>query len=57
MIPQILLIILLTMGLTIDLVKHGEKKEKKYNAWITLISTVILTLLLYWGGFWKSLLN
>jgi len=37
--------------------KNNLKKEKKYNAWITLISTVILTLLLYWGGFWESLLN
>lgn len=48
--PQIIMIVMLAMAVTISLCKHGEDKGK-YNIWSCLISTAIEVALLKWGGF------
>lgn len=49
--PQIIYIVLLSMGLMLSLIKHGE--EHTINFWTTLISTGIIVTLLITGGFFK----
>ena len=42
------------MGLGINLAKHGEPKDEKYNFWVSLIRSVIYTGIVYMsikGGF------
>lgn len=50
-IPQIVMIILMTMSLTNSAIEHG-KPNGEYNFWTSLIGTVIEVLILKWGGFW-----
>jgi hypothetical protein len=50
--PQIIMIVLLTMGTTIHIVKHGEPRGD-YNMWIGMVALVIEIVLLWWGGFWS----
>ena len=51
-VPQILIIVLYTLGVGISLAKHGEMEEsKKHNVVPTLIGTAIQVALLWWGGF------
>ena len=51
-VPQILIIVFFTMGLTIHLIKHGEERGK-YNVWTYLLSAVIEIGILIWGGFFN----
>lgn len=37
----IVYLVLSAMGLGINLVKHGESKDDKYNFWVSLIVTII----------------
>lgn len=53
-IPQILIIILFAINLGINIAKHGEDKEEKYNFWLALISTLIECFILYCGGFFSK---
>lgn len=53
-IPQIIMIILFAMDLGLNLAKHGENKEGKYNFWIALISVIIEFFILYCGGFFSK---
>jgi hypothetical protein len=50
---QIAMAIMLAMSLGIDLAKHGEPKTGNYNFWTGLISLIIQTGILAWGGFWS----
>lgn len=50
MVAAIILLCLLTMGLTVSLVKHGEP-QRPYNFWTTLISLIINLVLLYFAHF------
>jgi hypothetical protein len=55
-IPQILIIVLLAAGLTLNGIKHGEErtgKASKYNFLSALFAVIIELLILYWGGFFK----
>ena len=49
---RIIMIVLFSMDLGINLVKHKEKKDATYNFWTSLISTIIMVVILYFGGFW-----
>lgn len=49
--PQIIMICLFVFDLAINMAKHGETKEEKYNAGIAFLSIIINTGLLWWGGF------
>ena len=49
--PQIIMIVLFTIGLWNSLIKHGNRKEGYENFWISLLSVAIQVLILKWGGF------
>lgn len=51
--PQIITIVLLTMGLTIELCHHGQRRSGKHNFWYGLIGCVIASVILWWGGFFS----
>lgn len=55
MIPQLILIVLWSLGLGIAIAEHGHAKTKSHNAWTTVIGTIITALILYYGGFWQPL--
>ena len=54
MLPQIIMIVLLSMDITLGLAFHG-KPRPNYNGWTSLISAIIMVALLYWGGFFDVL--
>jgi len=56
MIPQLIIIMLGMIGLGMNVAKHGEPKDSKYNGWSHLIATLIIWTVLYYGGFWHELL-
>lgn len=50
--PQIIMLIIYGINLGVNLIKHGEsKKADTYNFWVAVISVLINTALLKWGGF------
>ena len=53
MIPQINVIILWIISLTIYGIKHGEEKKVKYDFWGHLLLIIIMAIILAYGGFWK----
>jgi hypothetical protein len=52
-IPQIIFLSLTFINLLLDANRHGKKREKTENIWISLIATAITTSILYWGGFFN----
>lgn len=53
--PQIIMIILICLSLGISLAKHGQPRPEesaKYNFWSELFESIVVILILYWGGFW-----
>lgn len=48
--PQILVIVLLSIGLYRSASQHGQP-DTPINFWATLIGAAIMGSLLYWGGF------
>lgn len=57
MIPQLIYIALILIGLGIAFAEHGQPKKGKHNAWITVIATIIVLILLFKGGFFDVLIN
>ncbi len=53
MIPQILVIVLFVMSLSFNLAKNGEQRHDKYSVGWTFVGTLIMSGLLYWGGFFN----
>lgn len=51
-IPQIIIIVLISLSAGINIAEHGKPKNQKFNIFIDLASSVILVALLWWGGFW-----
>ena len=49
--PQIIWIVLITISLTYDLIKHGERKEGRHDFVASVIGAAATFLLLWWGGF------
>lgn len=49
--PQIVMIVIISIGLGNSLCNHGNVKEEKYNFWTTLVAIAIEVALLKWGGF------
>lgn len=49
MICTIIILFILAVNLGVELGKHGEPKNNRYNFWMALVATV-LNLLLYWGA-------
>jgi len=52
-IPQLLYIILAVIGLLITAANHGYPKKGKDDIWTATIATILVFLLLLWGGFFK----
>lgn len=50
-IPQIIVIGLIGLNLGASLMQHGSLKMEEHNFFTELISKIILTALLIWGGF------
>lgn len=51
-IPQIIIIILYAINLGMSIENHGKEKTEKENVITTIIASVIMMALLWWGGFW-----
>ena len=49
-IPVIILLFITTLGLGIDIAKHGQVKTKEYNGWASFISYIIIMGLYCWIG-------
>ena len=47
---EIILITIGVMNLGIELGKHGEMKEERYNFWNALLATAIAFILYYYAG-------
>jgi hypothetical protein len=52
-IPQIILIVLMSINLLLTARLHGTPRKGKYSFWGTLIFTALYFGLYYWGGFFK----
>ena len=52
--PQILMIVLMSMDMLLSIILHGEPKEGKYDAGVTLITVFLYIAILYAGGFWNA---
>lgn len=50
---QVAVIVLLAIDVVSAVIHDGEPKTGQYNAVSTIISTGIIVILLYTGGFWK----
>ena len=50
---SIVIIVLYTLGLGVDLAKHGQKRSCEYNFWVSLLAFGINMFCLYMGGFFK----
>ena len=49
--PQIIMIAIFAMNFTINLMKHGQPRQDKYNVFSVIIDTFIEISILKWGGF------
>ena len=54
MIATIILLAIMLIDLGINLAKHGEYKDGRYNFWATLIAVVINVVLLYFAGVFNN---
>lgn len=54
MIAAIILIALMFIDLGINIAKHNERKESRYNWWSTLIAIVINLVLFYFAGLFNN---
>lgn len=50
--PQLILIVLQSLGLGIGMTKHGKDSVGKENFWVTLASVSLLHVILWWGGWY-----
>lgn len=57
MIPQLIWIALAFWGLLLHAHKHGKPKTGRHNFVYPFLATIIVVLLLYYGGFFNPLLH
>jgi LPXTG-motif cell wall-anchored protein len=53
-IPQILYLGLTLVGLGLIIEKHGKPKTGNENAWVSVITVILVLGLLFWGGFFTK---
>lgn len=53
--PALIYIVLSAIGIV--LARHGKAKDESYNFFSTLFHSSILWTILYWGGFFDSILK
>lgn len=51
--PQLTYLALSCLAVGVHLAKHGEPRKDKYGFWSALISSAIMTFILYKGGFFN----
>ena len=51
--PQIIVIVLVTLSILLNAVLHGKEIKIKANIITTIIRSLIFIALLWWGGFFK----
>jgi len=52
--PQVFILALYLISLGISIERHGKPKKGNESAWTSLIATIIMLALLYWGGFFTG---
>lgn len=57
MLPQIIYLVLALTSLMVGSYNHGKISKKPYNVWYTISAFSIQISLLYWGGFFDSILK
>ena len=55
--PQIIYLVLAFTSLMINANKHGKMSEKPTNVWLAITAFSVQISLLYWGGFFDSILK
>ena len=51
--PEGIMIAFMFMNLFLSAVKHGEPREQNFNFLVTIVSTMLSLMLLYFGGFFS----
>ena len=51
--PQIIMIALIVFGLSVSMEAIGHSHTLNRKALVALLATVVITALLWWGGFWN----
>ena len=51
--PQIAIIVLFTISIVVNSLKHGEKHDMDYSLWLCLARVALWWFILYEGGFWS----
>lgn len=54
MIATIILLAMLCIGTGMELAKHGETHEKRYNVWVKLLADAIILTLYYYAGLFNN---
>lgn len=52
--PQLIMICLLVLSFGLTWAKHGEPKEGRECAWVSLIGIALQLWLMWWGGFFHQ---
>lgn len=52
--PQVVMVVLLSIDLTMYLLKHGEERTGKYSFWVACLCDGVLLWLLIKGGFFHG---
>ena len=51
--PQIIMVVLISINLSIELINHGKTEPRTYNVVRELFAEGLLIALLWWGEFWN----
>ena len=54
MTATIILLTIMCIGTGIELAKHGEYHERRYNFWLKLLADAILLTLYYYAGLFNN---
>ena len=54
MIATIILLAVMCIGTGMELAKHGEYYEKRYNFWLKLLADAIVLILYYYAGLFNN---
>lgn len=53
--PQLIWLAMNLLSLGCVLAKHGQPEKGNHNFFVSLVLTVLMGLLLYWGGFFDAM--
>lgn len=52
--PQAIYFALILVGIGLELARHGQvRKPSRHNAWTTIVASLLILALLWWGGFFS----